>query len=94
MYDTPKVQRDILRAAPDESAPFVKILMPMGWGAGPVKVEILSRQGAWEEVRLYYRFKYNGSTKPGFAPCRCTRELLAVFARLKMRPGNKMPTDF
>ena len=62
-YSTPFVQVDILRVAPNESAAFVPIAMPMGGGGEP-KVEVLSRQGEWEEVRLHYRFKYNGSTAP------------------------------
>ena len=57
------MQVDILRVAPNESAAFVPIAMPMGGGSEP-KVEVLSRQGGWEEVRLHYRFKYNGSTDP------------------------------
>ncbi|GHV54781.1 hypothetical protein FACS1894206_08310 [Deltaproteobacteria bacterium] len=37
--------------------------MPMSGGGEP-RVEIISRRGEWEEVRLYYGFKYNGSTEP------------------------------
>ena len=62
-HRTPLVQVDILRVAPDDSAAFVPMLMP--WGGHPEpKVEVLSRQGEWEEVRLHYHFKFNGSTDP------------------------------
>lgn len=54
-------QEDLLRVAPDESAAFVPILKPPG---GMPTVEVIARQGEWEEVRLHYRFKYNGSTDP------------------------------
>ena len=60
---TPFAQVDVLRVAPDEAAEFVPMALPAGWGNNPV-VEVLSQQGEWEEVRLYYRFKYNGSTNP------------------------------
>jgi len=55
---TPHVQENILRVTPDDSAAFVPIVKPPG---GPPTVEVLSRRGGWEEVRLTYRFKYNGS---------------------------------
>ena len=55
-------QEDILRTAPNESAAFVPIVKPAG---NEPTVEVISRQGEWEEVRLRYWFKYNGSTKPG-----------------------------
>lgn len=54
-------QENILRVAPDDSAAFVPLVKPQG---GQPTVEVLSRQGEWEKVRLYYRFKYNGSTDP------------------------------
>ena len=62
-HRTPLVQVDILRVAPGDSAAFVPMLMP--WGGRPEpRVEVLSCQGDWEEVRLHYRFKYNGSMDP------------------------------
>lgn len=60
---TPFVQQNILRVAPDDSAPFVPIAMPIGGGGEP-EVELLAHHGEWEEVKLHYRFKYNGSTDP------------------------------
>jgi hypothetical protein len=59
---TPLAQEDILRTLPDDAAPFVEIRKPEG--GSPPKVEVLSRQGDWEEVRLRYWFKYNGSRDP------------------------------
>jgi hypothetical protein len=59
---TPSMQEDILRTFPDDSAPFVDLRKPEG--GSPPKVEVLSRQGDWEEVRLRYWFKYNGSRDP------------------------------
>lgn len=60
---TPFVQVDVLHTAPDDSAAFAPLALPLGGGGEP-SVEVLSRQGEWEEVRLHYRFKYNGSTDP------------------------------
>ena len=54
-------QENILRVAPDDSSAFVPLVKPHG---GSPTVEVLSRQGEWEEVRLHYRFKYNGSRDP------------------------------
>lgn len=54
-------QEDLLRVAPDEAAAFVPMLKPAG---GVPAEEVLARHGEWEEVRLHYRFKYNGSTDP------------------------------
>ena len=63
-FDTvPFVQANILRVAPDDSAAFVPIDLPRGYGGDP-KVTVLSRQGEWEEVSLYYRFKFNASSSP------------------------------
>ena len=58
---TPHFQENILHIAPDDSSDFVPIVKPSG---GTPIVEVLSRQGEWEEVRLNYRFKYNGSRDP------------------------------
>ncbi len=62
-HNTPFVQQDILRVTPDDTAAFVPLLLSSGGNPEPL-VEVLSRQGEWEEVRLHYRFKYNGSTDP------------------------------
>ncbi|MDR1398236.1 MAG: hypothetical protein LBJ14_10975 [Desulfarculales bacterium] len=58
---TPHLQENILRVAPDESSAFVPMVKPPG---GTPEAEVLSRRGDWEEVRLQYRFKYNGSADP------------------------------
>ena len=80
-HGTPFVQVDILRVTPDESAAFVPIAMPVG-GGGEAKVEVLSRQGEWEEVRLHYRFKYNGSTDPNVCEMSLFEETFAGFRKI------------
>lgn len=68
---TPFVQVDILRVAPDDSAAFVTLVLPFGSNSAKPTVEVLSRQGEWEEVSLHYRFIFNGT----LAPNGCARSL-------------------
>lgn len=58
------VQVDILRVEPDDSAAFVPLALPWCCGNPEPTVEVLSQQGEWEEVSLYYRFIFNSSTDP------------------------------
>jgi len=79
---TPFVQVDILRVAPDDSAAFVPIAMPLGSGAEP-EVEVLSRHGEWEEVRLHFRFKYNASSDPQVCAMSLYQETFSGFRKVE-----------
>ena len=61
--DTPDVQENILRVAPDDAAEFVPMRVPKGC-ENDFTAEVLSVQGEWEEVRLSYYCRYNSSTNP------------------------------
>jgi hypothetical protein len=79
---TPFAQVDILRVAPDHSAAFVPLALPLGNGGKEPKVEILSRKGEWEEVRLHYRFKFNGSTDPNVCAMSLFEEAFTGFRKI------------
>lgn len=75
------VQEDILRVLPDDSAPFVTIRKPNG--GSPPDIEVLSVQGDWEEVRLSYWFKYNGSEDPNICKLSLFEGTFTGFRRIE-----------
>jgi hypothetical protein len=84
--ETAFTQHDLLRSSPDDAAPFVPLLMPEGQDQPPISEERLSRQGDWEEVRLRYFFKYNGSADPEVCALSLFEETVSGFRRIVDKP--------
>ena len=84
---TPDIQVNILRVAPNDSAEFVPMLVPQGC-ENSFTAEVLSVKGEWEEVRLSYYCRYNGSTDPKMCVLSLFKETFEGFRKITDNTQN------